>query len=183
MTTVRYLRRDDAARHMRETWALPCSPKWLAKLAVIGGGPIYRKAGRTPIYAPADLDACGHRPTAFCHRSRPTTTASVTKFCERRALVEGDMVSLGALYLILRNVGVRVMRIAPVLDIAHMHANDRAADPSGLGIPTHMIADLEGFGHDGSVQCFAMGLAAAFRVLRVVMRQKRALSSINSTLS
>jgi hypothetical protein len=26
-------------------------------LAVVGGGPIYRKAGRTPIYAPADLDA------------------------------------------------------------------------------------------------------------------------------
>jgi len=29
----------------------------LAKRAVVGGGPIYRKAGRTPIYAPADLDA------------------------------------------------------------------------------------------------------------------------------
>jgi len=51
-----YLRRDDAARHIRETWGLPCSPRWLAKLAVVGGGPTYRKAGRTPIYAPADLD-------------------------------------------------------------------------------------------------------------------------------
>jgi hypothetical protein len=45
-----------------------------------------------------------------------------------------------------------------VLDIAHMHANDRATDPSGLGIPTHAIADLEGFGHDDSVQCLAMEL-------------------------
>src|SRR6202040_1236440 len=97
---------------------------------------------------------CGHRPTAFCHRSRlATTAASVAKLCERRALVEGDMVSLGALDLILRNAGVRVMGIALVLDIAHMHANDRATDPSGLGIPTHAIADLEGFGHDDSVQC------------------------------
>jgi hypothetical protein len=52
-----YLRRDQAARHIRELWGLPCSPRWLAKLAVVGGGPIYRKAGRTPIYAPADLDA------------------------------------------------------------------------------------------------------------------------------
>lgn len=53
----RYFRRDAAARYVRETWGLPCSTRWLAKLAVVGGGPIYRKAGRTPIYAPADLDA------------------------------------------------------------------------------------------------------------------------------
>jgi hypothetical protein len=52
-----YLRRDKAAQHVRETWGLPCSAKWLAKLAVVGGGPIFRKAGRTPIYSPADLDA------------------------------------------------------------------------------------------------------------------------------
>lgn len=56
MTTPKYLRRDDAARHVRETWGVPCSAKWLAKLAVTGGGPVFRKAGRTPIYAPADLD-------------------------------------------------------------------------------------------------------------------------------
>src|ERR1700719_4376010 len=53
----RYFRRDAAARYVRETWGLPCSTRWLAKLAVVDGGPIYRKAGRTPIYAPADLDA------------------------------------------------------------------------------------------------------------------------------
>jgi hypothetical protein len=52
-----YLRRDKAAQYIRDTWGLPCSTRWLAKLAVVGGGPIYRKAGRTPIYAPADLDA------------------------------------------------------------------------------------------------------------------------------
>jgi hypothetical protein len=56
-TTTRYLRRADAARYVRETWGLPCSAKWLAKLAVTGGGPIFRKAGRFPIYQPADLDA------------------------------------------------------------------------------------------------------------------------------
>jgi hypothetical protein len=57
MNSQYYLRRVDAARHVRETWGVPCSPRWLAKLAVTGGGPIYRKAGRTPIYAPTDLDA------------------------------------------------------------------------------------------------------------------------------
>ena len=51
-----YLRRDKAAQHVQDSWGLPCSPRWLAKLAVVGGGPIFRKAGRTPIYAPADLD-------------------------------------------------------------------------------------------------------------------------------
>lgn len=56
MTTPKFLRRADAALHVRETWGVPCSAKWLAKLAVIGGGPVYRKAGRTPIYAISDLD-------------------------------------------------------------------------------------------------------------------------------
>jgi hypothetical protein len=55
--SVRYLRRVDAARYIELTYGFPCSPRWLAKLAVVGGGPIYRKAARTPIYAPADLDA------------------------------------------------------------------------------------------------------------------------------
>ena len=52
----RYFRRATAAKYVRETWGLPCSAKWLAKLAVVGGGPIYRKAGRFPLYAPEDLD-------------------------------------------------------------------------------------------------------------------------------
>jgi len=53
----RYRRRSEAARYVRETWGLPCSPSWLAKLAVVGGGPIFRKAGRFPLYADADLDS------------------------------------------------------------------------------------------------------------------------------
>jgi hypothetical protein len=51
----RYRRRADAARYIRETWGLPCSSSWLAKLAVVGGGPIFRKAGRFPIYTDVDL--------------------------------------------------------------------------------------------------------------------------------
>jgi hypothetical protein len=47
-----------------------------------------------------------------------------------RALVEGDMVSLDALDLILRSVGVRVMGTALVLDITRMHANDLGNCPT-----------------------------------------------------
>jgi hypothetical protein len=53
----KFLRRVDAAAYIKTYWGLPCSPRWLAKLAVTGGGPIYRKAGRAPIYALSDLDA------------------------------------------------------------------------------------------------------------------------------
>ena len=52
----RMLRRQDAAKHVTETWGIPLSPKTLAKLAVVGGGPKFRKAGRTPLYDPVNLD-------------------------------------------------------------------------------------------------------------------------------
>jgi hypothetical protein len=52
----RYLRRAEAARHLHER-GLPCSEKTLAKYAVIGGGPIYSKFGRYPVYTAEDLDA------------------------------------------------------------------------------------------------------------------------------
>ncbi len=51
-----YLLRVDAARYVRERWGAPCSPSWLAKLAVTGGGPRFRKIGRFPVYTRADLD-------------------------------------------------------------------------------------------------------------------------------
>jgi hypothetical protein len=54
---LRFLRRTDAAAYVRRTYGFPCSRQWLAKLAVIGGGPVFRKAGRFPIYRPTDLDA------------------------------------------------------------------------------------------------------------------------------
>jgi hypothetical protein len=56
VTRSGYLRRRDAALYIRSTYGIPCTQRGLAKLAVIGGGPIYRKAGRFPIYSTADLD-------------------------------------------------------------------------------------------------------------------------------
>jgi hypothetical protein len=52
----RYLRRADAAAYVTDHYGFPCSRQWLAKLAVLGGGPVFRKAGRYPIYCPDDLD-------------------------------------------------------------------------------------------------------------------------------
>ena len=51
------LRRNDAAAYIRNTYGIPCSPRWLAKLAVVGGGPVFHKAGRIPLYPPNALDS------------------------------------------------------------------------------------------------------------------------------
>ena len=50
-------RRKAAADYLREKYCIPCSEKTLAKLACIGGGPPYHKAGRFPLYPRDSLDA------------------------------------------------------------------------------------------------------------------------------
>ncbi len=52
----RRVRRKEAARYLTEVWGIPTSPNTLAKLAVTGGGPSYRKAGRIPLYEITALD-------------------------------------------------------------------------------------------------------------------------------
>jgi len=54
------MRRADAARYIRETHGIPCAPTTLAKYAVLGGGPAFRKAGKFPIYSRDDLDTWAH---------------------------------------------------------------------------------------------------------------------------
>jgi hypothetical protein len=53
---ARLLRRSEAAEYIRDRWGYPCSRATLAKLAVVGGGPVFRRAGRFPMYDRADLD-------------------------------------------------------------------------------------------------------------------------------
>jgi hypothetical protein len=53
----RMLRRKEAAHYVSEILGIPLSNQTLAKLAVTGGGPLFRKAGRFPLYELADLDA------------------------------------------------------------------------------------------------------------------------------
>jgi hypothetical protein len=52
----RLRRRGDAAQYIQSEWGIPCATKTLAKLAVVGGGPVFRKAGRTPLYPEDALD-------------------------------------------------------------------------------------------------------------------------------
>ena len=51
------LRRTQAAEYIVANFGFPLSKKTLAKLAVVGGGPPFRRAGRFPLYDPDDLDA------------------------------------------------------------------------------------------------------------------------------
>lgn len=53
----RPLRRQEAANYITETYNFPCSAKTLAKLAVVGGGPRFFKAGKFPLHDIPDLDA------------------------------------------------------------------------------------------------------------------------------
>ena len=55
------MRRADAARYIRESHAIPCSPATLAKYACLGGGPAFRKAGKFPVYSRDDLDTWAKR--------------------------------------------------------------------------------------------------------------------------
>lgn len=57
MQTSNYVSRKAASAYLQATWGLRRSPNYLAKLAVIGGGPPFHKAGRDPLYAPGDLDS------------------------------------------------------------------------------------------------------------------------------
>jgi hypothetical protein len=52
----RLRRRSNAAEYIQSEWGIPCATKTLAKLAVIGGGPVFRKAGRIPLYPQDALD-------------------------------------------------------------------------------------------------------------------------------
>lgn len=53
----RRLRRCDAATYVREVHGAPCATATLETLASVGGGPVFVKFGRIPLYATADLDA------------------------------------------------------------------------------------------------------------------------------
>jgi hypothetical protein len=55
------LRRKEAARYLADVWGIPSSPKTLAKQAVTGGGPPFRKAGRVPLYEITELDEFARR--------------------------------------------------------------------------------------------------------------------------
>lgn len=56
MHQFQYLRRKEAADYLRANYGHG-SPRTLAKLATIGGGPEMVYSGRMPLYSPEALDA------------------------------------------------------------------------------------------------------------------------------
>ena len=57
MTASKLLRRKAASEYLHEAHGVERAASTLAKLAVTGGGPVFRHIGRVPLYAPDDLDA------------------------------------------------------------------------------------------------------------------------------
>jgi hypothetical protein len=80
----RFLRRADAAAYVTDRYGFPCSRQWLAKLAVVGGGPVFRKAGRYPIYDPADLDRWATARIGPAQRSTSQTSGEAHSEAGRR---------------------------------------------------------------------------------------------------
>jgi hypothetical protein len=56
MHPAQYLRRKQAAEYLKGKFGCGAE-RTLAKLASVGGGPVFRKIGRVVVYDPADLDA------------------------------------------------------------------------------------------------------------------------------
>jgi hypothetical protein len=80
----------------------------------------------------------------------------------------------------LDNVVAKLDRGATVADVGCGHGFSTVMMATAFPNSTFVGYD---FGHDGSVQCLAMGIAAAFGALVAIMRLKWALSSIDSALS
>jgi hypothetical protein len=74
------MRRADAARYIRETYGIPCVATTLAKYACTGNGPVFRKAGKFPIYLRDDLDAW-----ASARLSEPMQSTSAIAVRTRRS--------------------------------------------------------------------------------------------------
>jgi hypothetical protein len=55
MQSPQFLRRKAAGEYLRSKFGFG-SERTLAKLACLGGGPIFRKAANAALYAPEDLD-------------------------------------------------------------------------------------------------------------------------------
>jgi hypothetical protein len=99
METHRFLRRKAASGYLHKTFGLDRAPSTLAKLAVIGGGPPFRRMNRVPLYAEDDLNKWVASKLSAPMRSTSDTAASksdITDACHQADpssalnLVDGD---------------------------------------------------------------------------------------------
>ena len=54
--TANFLTRVEASAYLLEVWRLRRSVSYLNQMAARGSGPKFHKGGRTPLYAPSDID-------------------------------------------------------------------------------------------------------------------------------
>jgi hypothetical protein len=94
MRNHRFLRRKAASDYLHETHGLDRAPSTLAKLAVIGGGPIFQRIGRVPLYATDDLDKWVASKLSAPMRSTSDVASpkEVTAICHQQAGLGGELI-------------------------------------------------------------------------------------------
>jgi hypothetical protein len=92
MTSSRLLRREAASTYLKQTWGVVRAPTTLAKLAVRGGGPPFRRDGRVPLYSTDDLDQwVSSRLGALMHSTTDGAAASLNTTPQpREATASGE---------------------------------------------------------------------------------------------
>ena len=83
------------------------------------------------------------------------------------------MICLVARDFVLRIVRAGVVDVAFIVHVFGVHPHDVTGDPADLGIPTHVIADLERFCHDASREAFSGKCASALVALKVDRQRVR----------
>jgi hypothetical protein len=63
----------------------------------------------------------------------------MVKRAQGSALVQGDVIGFVAFDLVLRIIIARMMDIAFVVHVSCVHPHNETTDPTGFGIPTHVI--------------------------------------------
>jgi hypothetical protein len=78
MEVQKYLPRKAASDYLDEKHGVKRAPSTLAKLAVIGGGPTFRRINRIPLYATDDLDKWVVSKLSAPMRSTSDTASEIT---------------------------------------------------------------------------------------------------------
>ena len=77
------------------------------------------------------------------------------------------MICLVARDFVLRIVRAGVVDVAFIVHVFGVHPHDVTGDPADLGIPTHVIADLERVCHNASREAYFRKCASVLVALKV----------------
>jgi hypothetical protein len=83
MELPKFLRRKAASTYLHEVHGVVRAPSTLAKYAVIGGGPVFQRVGRDPVYTPVSLD--DWVATKLTGPMRSTSDSAPSRVTENRA--------------------------------------------------------------------------------------------------